>query len=346
MTLWTLWYASLALALLSVCVMLVLIGRRVLDKRRKRARDALRAATSAALLDYLGGSTDCDGVMAAAGGRPELIADLAFQMRELVRGGDTARLVELAIATGGFARATKRLRRRNPQHRLDAVRYLGMYGEHAAPLLENCLADGSEAIRLAAAVELTRMGRAPHLQVLAAALNVGDATRSEELRQVFRPAVAGDLHAAVAILDERGTRDALRMLLIDGLAQAGILDAVDAIAAVTRRSPSPAIRAEAVRALATLGHPAAASAVVEGLSDTNWWVRAQAATAVRRIGIQDAVVPLADLLGDEQWWVRLRAAEALCALGEAGETKLHDAASGSDHAARVAQLVLAERGIA
>lgn len=344
MTLWALWYTSLLMALLSIAVMLVLVLRRVLQARREERRDALRAATSTALLAYLDGSGDEAHVLGAAGGQAELVGELVFQMRELVRGSDAARLVDLARATGGPARAEARLRRRNPQLRTDAVRHLAMYGADAAPLLTGCLTDPSDAVRITAAVELTRIGHTPRLEALAAAMNVGDAARSEELRQVFRPAVASDPREAVVLLEDEFSGDALRMLLLDGLAQAGALEALDAITALMR-SPSAALRAEALRTLATLAHPSAAPAVIEALADPSWWVRAQAANAARRIGIDGAAEPLSSLLGDEQWWVRLRAAEALCALGPSGQAMLTAAASGEDHAARVAQLVLAEKGV-
>ena len=344
MALWALWYASLALGSISIGTMLLLVVRRVLDDRRSRHTAMLRARTTATLFEYLDGSADQHRVLVAAGGQPAPVDELVFELRELVRGGDAGRLVALARDLGGFERARTGLTDRNPKARVRAVRFMAMYGEEAAQTLGYCLKDRIGAVRIVAALELTRMGHAPGLEALASALDVGGADRQEELRQVFRPAVAADPREAIGLLEDEFSSEALRLLLLDGLAQAGVLDALATIASMVG-ARSPAVRSEALRSLAILAHPSAAPAVIGALSDESWWVRAQAANAVRRIEISDAIAPLATLLSDEHWWVRLRAAEALCALGENGQKRLAVAATGRDEAARIAQLVLAEKGL-
>lgn len=345
MTLWTLWYASLALAALSILVMVLLVLRRVVQQRLDRHREALRSATSAALLAYVDGTATAADVRASAGGRADIVSELVFQMRELVRGQDSARLVDAARSLGGFEQAARRLRRRNPVRRAEAARRLAIYGADAAPLLQRLLDDPSRGVRMVAAIELTHLGLAPSLKVLADALSIGDAAYSEDHRRIFRPAAAADPAEAVTLLEDEWTSEAVRLLLLDGLAQAGALQALPAIK-VQAQHGSPAVRAEALRALAIIGHPAAVPVALDALNDPHWWVRAQAANTARRIGIIEAVDPLKALLDDEQWWVRFRAAEALSTLGPKGERALRDAATQGDRVGHVARLVMGEKGLA
>jgi HEAT repeat protein len=343
--LWALWYASLALVAVSIAVMLLLVLRRVVRQRLDRHSEALRAEASATLLAYLEGKATTADILHSAGGRIGIVTDLVFQMRELVRGQDAARLVEAARGLGGFEQAAKRLRSRNPAVRAEAVRRLAMYGTEAAPLLGELLGDRNAGVRIAAAIELTILDRAPSIAILADALRLGDVAYSEDHRRIFRPAAAADPAQAVTLLEDQWTPEAVRLLLLDGLAQAGALQALPALCAEVQHG-SPAVRAEALRALATLGHPAAAPVVLDALHDPHWWVRAQAANAVRRIGIVEATATLGDLLDDEQWWVRFRAAEALCTLGSEGQEALKEAGERPGPKAQVVQLVMAERGLA
>lgn len=345
MGLWHLWYLSLALAAAAVVVMLLLVLRRVVQLRMAGHRERLRSAAAAVLFDYLDGNATAAHVRAAAGGRSDIVGNLIVEMREILRGEGIERLVELAISSGGLAAERRQLRRRNPGARVEAVRRLGIYGRGAVPVLQTALDDSSAAVRTVAAVELTALDAAPPLAPLAERMRIGIDAYSEDLRRIFRRAVAAEPRVAIGLLEDEWTIEALRLLLIDGLGYAGEFSALPALSAMTQHEASD-VRAEALRALANLGHPSAGSVAIEALADADWRVRAQAANCARRIGASDAVSSLEALLHDEQWWVRFRAAEALSTLGDDGRSRLSRAVSLGDRAGQVAQLVLAERGLA
>jgi HEAT repeat protein len=345
MELRAIWLVSLAMAALSCTAMLLLVLRRVVQMRAARRRERLRAAAAAVLLDYIDGNADAPAVRAAAGGRDDIVGDLVFEMREILRGEGAARLVELAAASGGIERERRRLASRNPGVRAEAVRRLTIYGDEAVPWLRQALGDAAATVRVAAAVELTRLGAPLPLMALAEHLQVGVDTSSDDLRRIFRRAVAAEPRAAIAMLVDAQTGDALRQLLVDGLGHAGDFQALPMIAAMAQHG-NPEVRAEALRALAALGHPSAGDTAIAALADADWRVRAQAANCIRRIGAEQAVPAVAPLLGDDQWWVRFRAAEALAALGDGGRRQLEALARNADRAGQVAQLVLAERGLA
>lgn len=345
MGLWSLWYLSLVLAAASVVVMLLLVLRRLGQSRAARRRGRLRSDAAIVLLDYLDGNATPAQVQSAAGGRSDVVGGLVVEMREILRGEGAARLVELAVASGGIAAERRQLRRRNPSARVEAVRRLGIYGRDAVPLLQSALDDPNAVVRTVAAVELTALDAAPPLATLAEQMRIGVDAYSEDLRRIFRRAVAAEARVAIGLLEDEWTAEALRLLLIDGLGQAGDFAALPALSAMTQHG-APEVRAEALRALANLGHPAAGAVAVEALADIDWRVRAQAANCVRRIGTGEAVSGLAALLDDEQWWVRFRAAEALSTLGEEGRQQLSQAVGRGERAGQVARLVMAERGLA
>jgi HEAT repeat protein len=96
-------------------------------------------------------------------------------------------------------------------------------------------------------------------------------------------------------------------------------------------------------ALADIGHPAGAPAVLKWLDSSSAKVRAAAARAAGRIGIASALDRLEALLGDPDWWVRFETANALLRLGSEGQRRLILAAAGNQEPAReTAALTLAE----
>lgn len=345
MPLLDIWHLSLWLALASVGAMLLLVVRRVIQTGAARRRARLRTAASQVLLDYIDGSSDAADVRRAAGGNEEIVGDLIFEMRQILRGEGAARLVELANAGGGVEIERRNLQSRNPGKRAEALRRITIYGEAAVPALHAALGDPDPVVRTAAAVELTAVDSAPPLALLAEHMRVGVDTSSEDLRRIFRRAVAAEPRAAVAMLVDGATPDDLRQLLIDGLGHAGDYQALAIIDAMMHHA-NPEVRAETLRALASLGHPQSGATATEALADVDWRVRSQAANCVRRIGSVQAVPALIPLLDDDQWWVRFRAAEALATLSDEGRRRLADAATQGDRAGQVAQLVLAERGLA
>jgi len=325
--------------------MLAIIVRRMIQMKFARRRERLRAAASTVMLDYLDGNVDAAAVRRAAGGRDDIIGDLVFEMRQIVRGDGAQRLIDLALACGGVKFERRRLASANPGVRIEAVRRISIYGRDAAPALEQALGDRDPSVRTAAAIELATLDEAPPLARLAERLKKSIDTQSDDLRRVFRRTVAAESKAAIALLVDGATGDELRQLLLYGLGHAGDFHALPIIDAMMHHA-NPEVRAEALRSLANLGHPSSAATAIRAIGDPDWRVRAQAANCVRRIGATEAVPALVPLLDDEQWWVRFRTAEALAILGADGVAQLQGAAAHGDRAGQVAQLVLAERGLA
>ena len=134
------------------------------------------------VFDYLDGTATEAQVRAAAGGRNDIVDELVFEMREIMRGEGMARLVDLATACGGLDAERQRLRSRNPSTRAQGVRRLAIYGLDAVPLLQGALRDANPGVRTVAALELTALGAAPPLATLAELMRVGIDAQAEDLR--------------------------------------------------------------------------------------------------------------------------------------------------------------------
>jgi len=83
-----------------------------------------------------------------------------------------------------------------------------------------------------------------------------------------------------------------------------------------RRDPSS--RAEAARALGSIGDTRSVDPLIHSLKDPDRSVRFTAAESLGRIGDARAVQELSDALADKDWYVRLHAATALGDIGNAG----------------------------
>jgi HEAT repeat protein len=80
------------------------------------------------------------------------------------------------------------------------------------------------------------------------------------------------------------------------------------------RDPEKAVRAQATRALASIGEPAVGR-LIELLNDPDWKVRYRVAEALGLMKEKRSVSPLIELLRDEKDHVRYMAAKSLGALG-------------------------------
>ncbi|MFN4089268.1 MAG: HEAT repeat domain-containing protein, partial [Alphaproteobacteria bacterium] len=304
-------------------------------------RNERRRKLIAAILDWL--DAEDGGSAPPVDARRPLGARVAMDLLQLVRGRDRARLVDLLRRTGTDEALCRRIGSGRASERIEAARALALF---SAPetlwALEEGLDDRDPEVRLTVASSLVALQAAPPLTVLIGKLAIGSAEQSRTLAPIFRElAKTRKDEFAAALADPDMPLPAL-LLVVDALGRTGDYRLVDDLAPLADH-PALDVRAQALRALGSLGHPAAASVVLGRLDDAAWQVRAQAAIAAGRIGLAEAAPRLRELLADQVWWMRLRAAQALLALGPVGEGMLTEAAAGSGVAAETAATALAER---
>ena len=208
--------------------------------------------------------------------------------------------------------------------RLDAARLLAVVaGMRDRALLLRLLADKHPAVQAAATASLSRLGDAilvEHvLDTLHTRCMIVRVFQLGILRQAWKDAVP-------ALVDRLRPGTPIAKLevwiaLAESLGDPRCLAALIAL----RHHPLPQVRISTARALRGYFHDDSASALREMMADDDWRVRAQAARALGTIGAGAAVPDLSRALEDRAWWVRFRAALALAQLGEAGRSALRQA---------------------
>ncbi|NNG03612.1 MAG: HEAT repeat domain-containing protein [Inquilinus sp.] len=340
----SLWWGSLLLSGLSILIAGGLVAMRavnvVIEGRRARRRDELTTYIVVAL-DADSPTPDFESRL--NGRDRDLLAEVAMELFEMVKGGHLERFTALLKRTGVIDAARRRLRQGKSFQRVRAARLLGAYGdEAAADDLFLRLRDRDVNVRLAAATALADRGEVRSMWELVHSLSYAAIRSTPRLRHVFRGFAVQHADEIIALATDPIGRH-LRPFLIDAIGHSGRFDALPFLIDTAMSDPDKQMRAEALAALGRLGHPDAVDAVIGGLVDSEWPVRVQAAKCAAAVGIGEAVPLVERLVEDPVWWVRHQAAESLSSFGEVGHAALERLALHNTPGALVAQRTLFEK---
>lgn len=338
-----LWFLSLGIALVALLIMFSLLLARLVLGWTGRAREQEKKR----LVPLLLGSRSQGKLR--AGGRGDLLATLLVELIQLVRGSDRDRFVETATRLGVPERLRHHLNSGSPRVRLAAAEALAEFpDEKTVERLLAALRDRSSDVRLAAALSLAALDRAPPARELVDLLGIGTGENSLLTVGLFRDIAArrpGEIKGLILDDDVPGDAKASAIEALSASADYALVPLIASLA-VSSDSDDPALP-RYLRALGAFAHPAGERAVKRGLGSANWQVRAAAAEAAGKIGLSSLGAQLRELLADKTWWVRFRAGEALARMGEDGAVLLRQAARHSPEPGRsAARLTMAERGIA
>lgn len=341
------WWTSATLIAVSMIAMLVLILRRFRTERRavwwKERRKKLMARLLAALDE---GDTSVDDWSDLTEADLRLAHEILYDMTELTRGDSQHQMVVLLDSIGGREAGIRQLTSKRESTRILAATNLAYFrGPDVEGALRRAMEDRSAHVRMTAAASLHAIGSVITLKDLVAHLAPDLIARSRRMRELFRTIGAQNVDDMMGQLATTNSVP-LRLLIIDALGASQSMQASTLIIEQTQ-SPDVDVRAEAFRALTSIGHPGALNAVLRGLKDDAWEVRTQAAVCAGKVGLDDTVASLTRLLDDDKWWVRFRAAQALYAIQGPGRAVIVAAAEEtpgySIRAVKIASLVLLEK---
>ncbi|MER8913009.1 HEAT repeat domain-containing protein [Mesorhizobium sp. M0761] len=337
------WYLSILLSALSLVIMLLLIGRRVLHERRGTAGADQRRLLLTALIAFTE-NRDREALKTALLAVPARVAiDAGFEFISLLRGEEHDELLSAFNECGLPTLVGTQLEKGNGAERIHAAEMLAaLRSEDAvANLLSALDRDRSREVRIAVAIALCDIGALPPLVITLRKIGVAG-QRSRRVIELFRrfPSKRFDE------LEDYGSREDavpfIRAAAIDALARNGGFRFGEFFARAAG-DPSPEVAAAALRALGLTGHANAPAILAKAMENGGWDVRADAADAAGRLGLFELAAPLAQLMDDEAWTVRYAAANALRSLGQQGEQVLREiAASEVSRRQRTASLILAE----
>lgn len=354
------WWTALGLALGSLGIMAILILRRLWLRRRQKRDEARKAALKRQLFSWEEGAE----LPHLSRRDRQLLMELGHHLLNTLRGDEARRIARLLQQSGAVAEELSRLRKGQLPERIQAATLLADFvaqEEAVRAALEHALdRDRAAAVRSSAARALVDGGHPPALGRIIDRTWHPDEISVRGFQVLLRQYAAhspGEISAYLQAHTGPDGNPVLLALLTDALSHTRDLGYLALLRSLATEGPQPDIRAAAFRALGSLGHPSARSAIAEGLMDASWVVRGQAVICASRIGLREFVPQIAEALGDSQWWVRFRAGQALLNLGPQGLARLRQAADSRPDTASpqdelteegpttVARAVLAEHGL-
>lgn len=338
-----LWQLSAILVVTIVLMLIALVLFRLLGPLREAGREARRLQLVMLLSKVEWTAADQARLSRAP---PGLVADVCIELLQMVRGDQKDRIVDAGRRAGVVEILCERLKSWSHGVRLGAAEALGDFvDDPVADALGAALEDPVPTVRLAAAISLTGVGRAPPLRMLIDKLELGTAECSRFILKLFRDRAAAGPDEVKALLADEGVSDTVKGYAAEALAAAGDHAAVAAIASLVLDGETDrSTMAGYVQVLGELAHPDAADAIEYALRSDHWQVRASAADAAGKIRLSSSIDTLTALLADSHWLVRLRASEALGKLGAAGRSALTDTSRTAHGPAREAAAIeLAQR---
>lgn len=342
--LFALWLTALGITGAALLIMAGLLLARLLSGWRERERTAERQRLVPLLL-----GDSAQGLRPRMWLADKFIAELMVELIQLVRGSDREKFVARAEELGVPGRLRHQLGSASARIRQTAAEALGLFpDDKSVDALRHALEDRNPDVRLTAALALAQAGLAPPLRDLVRLLDIGRGEKSLLVNSLFK---AFGRHGTAELEEAVRSPEApptARIAAAEALASAGSYAAVPLLAQAALEAPANSRELpHFLRALAGLGHPAAAEAVGKGLDGESPGVRAAAAEAAGRIGLTQFAERLSELLSDPAWQVRFRAGEAMSRLGQEGVELLRLAAAGGGaRESEAAARTLGERGLA
>lgn len=322
-------YTAATLTVLSLLLLLVIIGMRIITDRRLKRESEFRKRAEPLLRSFLAGDVTVEVAASVLGKNPRLAREILMEQSDSLGEGGREKLAPLTGTFPFVGSELSHLRSRSWEKRLRAAEALGYLGNDTSlPALMNSLRDDVLSVRYAAAQSLARLGCQDAAEPILRALDVpGEVSqrRVAEVLMVMGPRVTDPMIALLSHPTINETALAIAARVVGSLKiQRGLHPLRQLLT-----HPSPNVRLNAVRSIASIaphGDHSTISAIAAIAEDPSWEVRNAVMQALGKLGAADQVPLLLQGLSDQEWWVRYSAAEALHGIGESGVAELRNAA--------------------
>jgi HEAT repeat protein len=311
---------ALGLAIVTVALLLLLVGRRVHLVRNERRQAELEERIVPLALELVSGDLEDERAEELSTQEAEALATVLQRYGRVLTGEDHQRIAQFFERFGLVDREVGLLRSRQAWQRALAAYVLGDIGsDQAVPHLLELLGDRSRDVRAAATRSLGKLGAQPSVQ------------------PILRLMASGEVPISTG---------SLALLEIGPLALPGLLELVEA--------GSEDERLAALGLVIELGDASHARILMARLADDSAEVRARAAQGLGRLGAADATAELRRALADPAPSVRAAVCSALGRIGDddsleallrqAGESEFAPARSAARAAGAIAPQRVIEEG--
>jgi hypothetical protein len=322
-------YTAATLTVLSLVLLLIIIGLRLMTDRKLHHEAEFRKRAEPLIRSFLAGDVTVEVTAAVLGKSPRLARQLLMEQADSLGEGGREKLAPLTGTFPFVGSELSNLRSRSWEKRLRATEALGYLGNDTAlPGLMNALRDDVLSVRFAAAQSLARLGCQDAAEPILRALDVpGEVSqrRVAEVLMILGPPVTEPM---IALLSQPTINETALAIASRVVGSLKIQRALTPLCLLLNHA-SPNVRLNAVRSIASIashGDHSTISAIAAIAEDPSWEVRNAVMAALGRLGAADHVPILLQGLSDQEWWVRHSAAEALHGLGETGIAELRNAA--------------------
>lgn len=318
-------YSAGILSFLSILLLGVIIGLRILTERRLHREAEFRKRTKPLLISFLSGEASVELMRAMLKKDPCDAVRLLLEEADKLGEEGRKRLSLLLAGMPVGQKMRSHLKSRSWEKRLRAAEYLGYLGDVASiPDLMNALRDDFLAVRFAAAEAIARLGCQNAVEPILHSLDIPGEVSQRRVAEIIMILGAGATEPILAILGNPSANGNSLAIAARVAGAIRIHRAVHPLQTLLGHDV-PNVRLNALRSQASIGDHSVITAISALAEDPSWEVRSSVMQALGRLKAGDHVPLLLQGLSDPEWWVRVNAAEALHALGEPGISALRDA---------------------
>lgn len=329
-------------ALMFVVIVVQRLRRGYVEARTRRRRNDLLPVFSS----FINGDASVRELRQMIGPSLDVAEEIIHGFLHELTGEGRARLLEAAEELGLVDRALRGLRSRNWMRRDLAAMQLGIYAlSRTVPALVKRLADRRREVRYTAARSLGMIGSSEAVDALVDILDHPELIDTPRVLEIVQ-SMAGQVNEPLkAMLTSEEHPLEAKLLAIDLAGDLREHSLVGQLLEVLRSSNKEKV-VRSIRALGKLSAPQSIEQVLVLARDRAWEVRAQALKVIGVLEIEEGIPLLLQGLSDSSYWVRHNAAESLVKLGERGCEALMEAQSSPDGFARdIAKYQLERVGI-
>lgn len=338
-----LWLTSLALALISSAIMLVLVLRHIIIQHRKAKIFARKKQLDRFLFAAINSPIEIDSkaIPNLSSGDYPILMRSALNIIRSLNGNDAAKIIKILNLCNIKPYLLLTAQKGAKGKRIQSLTLLGYFSnKDSLQFLLNYVNDEDIAIQISALRALSLHDSKKHLRRIIKSLTNSHKTNVILLADVLRRFGDFVVKDLIDVLNAKSNTD-VKIAIIIALGDIGSLEAVDDLIKFAASSNLD-IRTESIISIGKIGDQKAAPIIAENLQHKSAKVRIESAKSLGNLQAESTLPILVESLNDKNWWVRFYAAQSIYKFQDKGIAILKSISSQEDEAGLICAEVLAE----